>query len=160
HNIKLQVKMILALSFVTPEKVEGYSQKLEAYIIEEGNKNVLDLFKWFKNEFITNSRGNKGIDFWNIKMRTEENIPRTTNSLEGYHRHLNTLIDVKQSSIIPILNELKNEQTITENKLFYSLKNKPVAKTDNVLLMLLDTEKYEPVEYLQHIALNYNWKLD
>lgn len=160
HSIKLQVKMILALSFVTPEKVGGYSKKLEAYIIEEGNENVLDLFKWFKNEFITNSRRNKKIEFWNIKTRTEENIPRTTNSLEGYHRHLNTLNDVKQTSIIPILNELKNEQTITENKLFYSLKNKPIAKTDNVLNMLLDTEKYDPMEYLQHIALNYNWKLD
>lgn len=159
-QIKLQVKMILALSFVKSENVLEYASKLKEFIITEENQNVLDLFEWFYEEYLTNTIGNKSFEFWNVKLRTENNIPRTTNSLEGYHRHLNSLISIKQSSIITILNELKSEQTITENKIFYLLYNSPETKEDSVKELLKKYETYSPIDYLEHIALNFNWKLD
>lgn len=56
-------------------------------------------------------------------QRTKDGIPITSNSLEGFNRHLNTFITTKQSSFIVILGKLKNEQTIVENKIFFSLYN-------------------------------------
>lgn len=56
-------------------------QNLE-FIITEENQNVLDLFEWFYDEYLTNTIGNKSFEFWNVQLRTENNIPRTTNSLE------------------------------------------------------------------------------
>ncbi|KAG0434938.1 hypothetical protein DMUE_4967, partial [Dictyocoela muelleri] len=150
--IKLQVKMILALSFVSLDKVKEYASKLRIYILQEGSMNVLSLFEWFEAEYLYGTAENKQICFWNAKIRTEQGIPRTTNSLEGYHRHLNTFINTKQSSIIPIINELKNEQAITENKLFLSLYKQPSVKSDPVKKLLKKYEILHPIDYLTYIA--------
>ncbi|KAG0440054.1 hypothetical protein DMUE_2020 [Dictyocoela muelleri] len=157
-SIKLQVKMILALSFVSFEYVVFYSLRLKSYIQEEKSKEVLQPFEWFNQEYIYNQSRNKSICFWNVKCRTEKKVPRTNNSLECYHRHLNTLVHTKQSSVILILNELKNEQTLTENKIFWSLYKEPVKKIDPFLNLLKNYELYEPVVYLKYIALNFNYK--
>ncbi|KAG0423913.1 hypothetical protein DMUE_6119, partial [Dictyocoela muelleri] len=131
-QIKLQVKMILALSFVSTENVLAYAGTLKSYLIQEESEDVLQLYNWFEKEYLKNTIGNKQIEFWNVKDRTERNIPRTTNSIEGFHRHLNTFINVKQPSIHLILNELKNEQTVTDNKLIYSLYKDREPKADPV----------------------------
>lgn len=114
---KLLVKMILALSFVPSAEVFIVAARLKNYIIEERSLDVLMLFEWFQGEYLSNETSNKKISFWNVYERTQNNIPRTTNSLEGYHGHLNSLIDGKQSSIISFINELKSEQLIVENKI-------------------------------------------
>ncbi|KAF9761876.1 hypothetical protein NGRA_2361 [Nosema granulosis] len=115
-SIKMVVKMILSLSFVPLNDVLIVAARLKRYIIEEKSVDVLCLFEWFQTEYLENDVSSKKIVFWNVFERTRQYIPRTTNSLEVYHRHLNTFIDIKQTSIIPILNELKNEQFIVENK--------------------------------------------
>lgn len=91
-RIRLLVKMILALSFVPTNDVLIVSARLKNHIIEENLENVLSLFEWFQNEYLVQRTGNKQICFWNVYERTLTDIPRTTNSLEGYHRHLNTFI--------------------------------------------------------------------
>jgi hypothetical protein len=79
--------------------------------------------------------------------------------LEDFHRHLGTFITTKQSSFTVILSELKNEQTMIENKLFFSL----LMKKTNVNKMEENIRIYEEleyIEYLQNIALIIDWKLD
>jgi ureidoglycolate hydrolase len=115
--------MVLALSFAPCEKVMEYLIKLETYLLKEEKSKILDIYRWFKLEYLSSDKGNKTRDFWNVYQRTKDNIPRTPNSLEGFHRHPNTFITTKQSSFIVILSELKNEQTAIENKPFFSLYN-------------------------------------
>ncbi len=145
-SVKVQVKMILALSFVEVDSVLLYASKLENFIIQQKSTDVLALFRWFEQEYLFSNRGNKILEFWNVKKRTENDIPRTTNSLEGYHRHLNTFINVKQTSIITILNELKNEQCVTENKIFWSLYKDPTVKEDPSKKLLEKYLSYDPVD--------------
>ncbi|KAG0419540.1 hypothetical protein EQH57_0483 [Dictyocoela roeselum] len=159
-SIRRQVKMILALSFVKIDDMDYYANKLEEYIVQHKSSSVLTLFSWFKQEYLHNDSANKTLEFCNVKKRTDCNISRTTNSLKRYHRHLNNLIITEQNSIVSILNELKDEQTITENKIFWSLYRDPVIKHDLVKKILEKYSTYDAVDYLIHIALNFNWKLD
>lgn len=153
--------MILALSFVETQDVLLYASKLRSYFESEESYDVLRLFDWFEKEYLKDStEGNKQISFWNVKFRTENKIPRTTNSLEGFYRHLNTFINVKQSNVNHILSELKNEQTVTENKIKYSLYKEKEAKQDTAKPLLEKYESYNEIEYLTHVALNFSWKLD
>ncbi|KAG0442421.1 hypothetical protein DMUE_0280 [Dictyocoela muelleri] len=159
-NIKLQVKMMLALSFVPSSEVYIVAARLKTFIIQQKCEDMLALFEWFQAEYLSTETGNKTVSFWNVYERTRSNIPRTTNSLEGYHRHLNTFINTKQSSIIPILNELKNEQIIIENRIFMSLYKEPTINEDPVKKLIESYQKLNDLEYLKHIGLNFNWKLD
>jgi hypothetical protein len=113
-DVKFHVKLILPLSFVPIEHVYTYADRLETYLRSVNSLEVIKLFEWFKGEYLTTENSNKNIGFWNVYTRTKNNIPRTMNSIEGFHRHLNTLVLFKQSSLIFILNELINEQEITE----------------------------------------------
>lgn len=159
-RIRLLVKMVLSLSFVPPHDVPIVAARLKLFIIQEKSEDVLSLFEWFQSEYLENNTGNKLIAFWNVYERTKSNIPRTTNSLEGYHRHLNTFINVKQTSIIPILNELKNEQFVVENKIFMSLVKESATPEDPVKALIENYKETESIDYLKKIALNFNWKLD
>lgn len=64
------------------------------------------------------NESNKSITFSNGYDRIIERIPRTSNSIEAYHR--NNLVKGKRNSFYLIVSELKKEQTLTEYKLLRS----------------------------------------
>ncbi|KAG0442615.1 hypothetical protein DMUE_0139 [Dictyocoela muelleri] len=148
--------MILAPSFVSFGDVTKYSYKLCIYIVEKGSNDVLNLYKWFKNKYLIILQAIKKSVFVMLRYELKNNIPRTTNSLEGYHRHLNTFINLKQTSILLILNELKNEQAITENKIFLPLYKEIEPKEDQVKKLIMKYKTLSPIDYLMYIALNFN----
>ena len=120
-EVKLHVKMILALTFVLIDDVLLLTARLNVSLKTEKSYDALRLFEWFKAEYLVENDSNKSISFWNVFDRTLNGIPRTTNSIEGMLRHLSSLVKVKQASFFLILKELIIEQEITENKLLQSL---------------------------------------
>ncbi|KAG0440742.1 hypothetical protein DMUE_1520 [Dictyocoela muelleri] len=163
YDVKFNVKLILALSFVPEEDVLVLVlvNRLKLYLTEEKALNELKLFEWFKKEYLSFNTSNKSINFWNCNVRVKENIPRTTNSIEGFHRHLNSLITIKQSSFYLIISELIKEQEITEQKIFLSLHSEPFIRPDEKMKsILVDYETYNNIDFLKKIVLNFNRKLD
>ena len=59
YEIRFDVKMILALSFVREEEVLLMAAKLKSYLSSKNSKDVLRLFEWFYNEYLSNKDGNK-----------------------------------------------------------------------------------------------------
>jgi hypothetical protein len=56
------------------------------------------VFLWFEKIYCNNcSFGDKKKGKLNAYFRVLEDIPRTTNSLEGYNRHINSLILSKKA---------------------------------------------------------------
>lgn len=159
-SVKLQVKMILALAFVPACDVVAQARNLMHYLLEKNHKLVIALYEWFESEYISGTIQNKSINFWNLHERTLKNIPRTTNSLEGFHRHLNTLITSKQTSFHTILIELKNEQTVTNNKILMTLYHEKNKKVDYMQDIISKYKDFEGIEFLRYIAYKFNWKLD
>lgn len=162
YNIKFNVKMILALSFVPIGDVLIMAARLKKYLVTEDSKYVLILFKWFQQEYLSENNGNKSIKFWNAHERTLKRIPKTTNSIEGFHRHLNTLIKIKQSSFLQIGKELIKEQEITELKLLQSLHGESHCFNNDEKLQEVVSryDEYYGVDYLKKIVLTYSWKFN
>ena len=121
YEVKLHVKMILALGFVPIDDVLLLTARLNVSLKMEKSYDALRLFEWFKDEYLVENDSNKSISFLNVFDRTLNRIPRMISSIEEMRRHLNSLVKVKQASIFLILKELIIEQEITENKLLQSL---------------------------------------
>ena len=91
--------------------------------------------------------------------RTIKNIPRTTNSTEGFHWHLISLVRTKQSSFYLIVKELIIEQSVGENKPLGSLYDDTsiFIETDKKTKDTLKNygENYS-VEFLKKIVFSFN----
>ncbi|KAG0436223.1 hypothetical protein DMUE_4330 [Dictyocoela muelleri] len=162
---KMHIKMILALSSVPEEEVECEASKLSLYFKEINAAEAQSILLWFSSQYIKNiHRGftNRNIHFLNVYKRSLIGIPRTTNSLEGFHRHLNVLITIKQQSIIKIGGELIKEQTMRDNYLLHSLNinNNTIVNEGKIIIVVEKYQDYYHIEYLKAIALNFSWKLN
>ncbi|KAG0442566.1 hypothetical protein DMUE_0180 [Dictyocoela muelleri] len=112
-------------------------------------------------KYLKFNESNKSITFWNSYNRVLNNIPRTTNSIEEYLGHLNSLIHGKQNSIFLILSELKKEQSFTEQKLLMSLHADTKSINDDRLRTILEEySTFYGLDYLKKIIIHYSWKLD
>jgi len=47
---------------------------------------------------------------WNVKLRTEDGIPRTNNKLEGWHRGFQSMFDSPHPSIFRFFGTIKKKQ--------------------------------------------------
>jgi hypothetical protein len=157
--------MIIALSFVPPANVKVELEKLRKYFnLEEKNENILRIFDWFEKQYCNFEKRcltNSSFVFWNVYDRTLNSIPRTSNSIEGYHRHLNARLGIKQQSILKIGRILQEEQLFVENHLIESLyiKNN-VEKEDDILKVVQKYEMYYHLDYLIAVVLNFNFAFD
>ncbi|KAG0435098.1 hypothetical protein DMUE_4887 [Dictyocoela muelleri] len=157
---KLHIKMILSLAFVPIENVKDYALYLKNYLEEQISYELLIIYNWFHQEYLTQIGTNKDIKFWNVYFRTMNDIPRTTNSIEGYHRHLNNLVKHKQTSFHLILKELKSEQTLTEVKLLQCLYKTDFKVEDRMIVTMDLFGKLSPIDYLKRVSMSYNWNLN
>jgi hypothetical protein len=85
-------RLILSLAFVPHIEIFNKSKLLNSYFEREncGNE-IFVFFDWFKRKFIYEDTCvvNHKPEIWSVYERCYLKIPRTTNSLEGFHRHLN-----------------------------------------------------------------------
>ncbi|KAF7694747.1 hypothetical protein CDIK_1970 [Cucumispora dikerogammari] len=108
----------------------------------------------------TDLNSNKDLEFRNVCGWLQSGIPRTTNSVEGYHRHLNSLVGAKQDSLRAIGATLVKEQALVENYLLvslYSAVSTKVSFHDSKIKELFKKRKdLSNLEYLKSIAFIYN----
>jgi hypothetical protein len=94
-------RLILALCFVPVHLIDDYIFRLDKYFkFENSGDDILLLLNWFKKDFCNfNNENNHHPLFWSVYERTLKSIPRTTNSLEGYHRHLNATFTTTKEEV-------------------------------------------------------------
>lgn len=164
-----QVRLIMALAFVPSNDIQAMGDKLLNYFERENScENTYVLFQWFKKKFINAETCsiNHRPEVWSVYMRVKKNLPRTTNSMEGFHRHLNNVCETNHPSILTLGKELVNEQFFSEKKINESLKNirKNLAKhskKDEDLVEVIDyyKELYD-IEYLKAIVFKFHFPLN
>jgi hypothetical protein len=121
--------------------------KLRIYFIRESASNsIFALFDWFYNFILSvGILPNHRPCFWSVYNRTKFKMPRTTNSLEGFHRHLNNVCVTNNPSLFSLGDELVNEQFFVSKYLIDSHKDFFVKgssfdekrRRSNVLLTIL-----------------------
>jgi hypothetical protein len=70
--------------------------------------------------------------FWTVYERILKNIARTTESLEGYQRHLNGVCDVRNYTILTLVEEFLIEFQFKTKKLILSFKGYWVDSDKNL----------------------------
>jgi len=79
---------------------------------------IRKVFAYFQNTYIGYSWDDVDfpIPFWNCYDRLMDNQPRTTNSVEGWHHRLNTIVDGAHPSMWKSLDCIRKEQRHWEQK--------------------------------------------
>ena len=93
EEFTLHLRMRFTLAFLPPEDVIEGSEELSDTIRGLYNDTVDDLLQYFEDTYIGRFRMNAPrrpplfpIDLWDMFHRTDNELPRTNNSVEGWHR--------------------------------------------------------------------------
>lgn len=98
--------MLIALSFIKPNKtVDAFND-----LYERSPEILHNLFNWFRNNYIDKRFP---ITFWSVYKRNKNNIPRTTNNIESWHKKINKFLGNSHVSFTKIIDFLKDEAMST-----------------------------------------------
>ncbi len=88
------IKKCFHLAFIPEEQVLMEFEKISFEVSkQENNENILLFLIYFRKQFVAGDVSTNpayDVKFWSCYKRVLNSIPRTTNSLEGWHRQLNS----------------------------------------------------------------------
>ncbi|MGL6120690.1 MAG: hypothetical protein ACRC0V_09320, partial [Fusobacteriaceae bacterium] len=159
NDFAWNVKLILALSFAPGDDIPNLSKKLNSYFIREnmGSKIML-LYNWFDDNFcVRKPLNNHDPEVWSVHYRTINGIPRTTNGLEGYHRHLNSVLNTTNPTLLKFIEGLLVEQQFNSKKMldslqcYWSRKASAQSKTEEIDFIISNYNSYYDIEFLKAV---------
>lgn len=172
QTFSYHIRKLLALSFVKPDDVKRYYETLikSEYFVE--NKDYLKpLLEYFEPTWIQKV-GRLGrmkapkfpIELWNCFDCVVDDLPRTNNAIEGWHRGFSSKLNCSHASLWKFLYALQVEQSFTENKISDIIakkivpitKDKYVKLNERILKIVSDYDNsdVDEIEYLESLALN------
>lgn len=110
-------KLILSLAAVPVSDIKIEVSNLKFYFENKRNLKgeIKIVFDWFVLNFVNNEKlANHYVEFWSIYDRIVSDISLTTNSLEAYNRHLNSVAETRQPSLYSLGSELKKETELNQ----------------------------------------------
>lgn len=116
ENVRLYIKMLLALSFVPVAHVaEAFSE-----LVEQSPDGLDDINDYWEDNFIgrLQRRGRRNprfdVKLWNMYDRVNGDLPRTNNSVEAWHLSFQQTVDCHHPSVYKLVEHLRKEQDHTE----------------------------------------------
>lgn len=112
EELRAQFHSLIGLAFVPEHDV------VEAFDLLSDNADDLlsAIFDYVEDNYIRGRRRGRGHQrplfppkTWNCYQRTLQNLPRTTNSCEAWHRRINTLMGKPHPSFYHVVEQLQNE---------------------------------------------------
>ena len=162
--------MIPALAFLPEDEVIDGFNTLQDYLPD----NARPILQYFENNYIGDERDNGNgrrnplfpIPVWNMHQRTLDNLPRTNNHVEGWHRRFQSDVGAYHPNIWKFLEVLKREEALTHVQIVQNQAghNPPVQRAvyRNVQQRLHNlVQQYHPnrdtIGFLRSIAHNFNF---
>ena len=115
-DFALIVRMIPALAFVPADEVIGAFENLSDIIPQE-LRSVADYFEDF---YIgrPQRRGRRqptfSVTMWNMNLRSEEELPKTNNSVEGWHRSFQSNVGSYHPTLWKFITFIQREQALQQ----------------------------------------------
>ena len=105
------------------------------------------------------------INLWNMFHRTDAELPRTNNSIEGWQKSFNTQVSSYHLTFWKLLDNLKREESLTQVQILHCLgghaptpeRQRYVDGSARILRIVDDYPNREPIYYLQSIAHNLSY---
>ena len=155
------LRMILALAFVPLDNVIAYFEELADHLRNAFTKDCDDLLDYFEDNYPQRAPL-FSISLWNMFHRTFDELPRTTNHIDGWHRNFQATIVACHSTFWTCLELLKKEDALNRVKILQACggHNAPPARRRNAganqrLMEVVDNfQNLAPMRYLRSIARN------
>jgi hypothetical protein len=164
------LRQLAALAFIPPpDVVEAFEELTESQFFVDNEEELRNLINYFEDTWIgrPTRRGGRGnpvfsIEMWNCYNEVLNDLPKTNNSVEGWHRGFSQLLGAYHPTIWKFINGLQQEQSFNELKLEqYSAGQQPppgkkvyreVAK--RIKTVVQDYTNRTRLDYLRGIAQN------
>jgi hypothetical protein len=168
EDLALTTRMLPALAFVPANQVVDSFETLQ----EQAPDELTPVMDYFEDNYIGRLRrqGRRAaptfaIAVWNVHNQVEENLPRTNNSVEGYHRKMQTAVSAHHPNIWRFLNILKREQSVNNTYLDQLLgghapppqRKKYRDNNTRISRIVRDFGQRDRLDYLRGIAHNISF---
>ncbi|PVD26834.1 hypothetical protein C0Q70_11981 [Pomacea canaliculata] len=118
----LLIKTIQALAFVPPDDVIEAFQQLMDSLDADTDETLSDFLAYFESTctwlgIVQRGRRRRpkfDVAMWNVYNRVGDNLPRTNNSVEGWHRAFDKRMSVTHPTLGRLVSKLRKEQASTE----------------------------------------------
>jgi hypothetical protein len=167
----LHVRMISAIAFVPPANVIQAFEDLSDDIrnLYNGTVGIGQLLDYFEDNYIGRFRRNAprtpplfAIDLWNMYHRTVDELPRTNNSVEGWHRGFQARVSASHPIIWKFIDVLKNSHSLNRVNILQAVNGHaapPQQKTykdcnARILTIVDDFPNQQVHNYIRAIAHN------
>lgn len=114
------LKQFRALAFVPAIDVIPIYEELIESLSDELVDDLTDFLNYFERTWIgIEHHGRRrrplfSIELWNVRERVEQALPRTNNSVEGWHRGFDIRINTTHPSVPKLINKILIEQSNSE----------------------------------------------
>ena len=119
-NNAMTIKSFQALAFVPTHRVTEVFQELMATLDDDTDDVLSDFLTYFEATWIgVVQRGRRrrplfAISLWNVHSRVVQDLPRTNNSIEGWHHSFDLRVSITHPTIRRLSSKLVKEQASNE----------------------------------------------
>ena len=165
----LHLRMISALAFVPPDDVQNSFDQLAALIRNQYGNGADKVLDYFEDNYVARFRVNapRGIptfpiDFWNMFHHTDDELQRTNNAVEGWHRGLQAHVSTCHPVFWKFLKVLQKEETVVRVGILQNegghqpspQRRRYVDCNQRILRIVDDFPNHQRIDYLRSIAHN------
>ena len=173
EEFALHCRMLCALAFL-PEAdvIDGFNELTD--VVQENFEHDFDgLLNYFEDTYIGRVRRNRRgrplfpINTWNMFNRTNDELPRTNNNVEGWHRRFSLQVSSCHPTIWKFIDLLKEEENFVRVEIVQQLVgHAPQAQrrryrdcNQRILTIVEDYQNRDRIQYLRAIAHNIAFQL-
>ena len=127
QELALHLRMLCAIAFLPPTDVIQGFEELVNEIRNIYSDKVDKILDYFEDNFIYRFRRNPSfaLDLWNMFNRTDDELPRTNNSVEGWHRSFQGHASTCHPVFWKFLSILRNEESLIRVSIIQYLTGHP-----------------------------------
>lgn len=165
EDFSIQIRMLKSLAFVPSDEIEFYYRELK----KEFDADAAKIGKWFEKNYVTGELTKRrkqtlpmySPEFWSISDSHHENFPRTSNSVEAWHRRLKVVIGKPHIGVYLLISELSKELIVAKSRIekmkagiVVPKKTKMIEKNKNLSNIMKERANQDPLSFLKNIAHN------
>lgn len=170
-SFALKIKCLSALAFVPPPDVVAAFESLVQDPFYSSSEDIRNFMDYFETTWIGKLRRSRRrqqpmfpIPDWNIHERIVQNIAKTNNAVEGWHRGFQSILGGHHPTIWRLIKALKREQSLNQLKITQYLAGgtPPLPRkryrdcAKRIKRVVDDYVNRTKVDYLESIAHNIN----
>lgn len=172
EDFALHLRMICALAFIPPNSVIDAFVEVCQCIRNNFNDIADDLIQYFEDTYIGRFRQNAprrnpifNIGLWNMYHRTDQELPRTNNSVEGWHRSFQGHLSACHPNFWRFLKVLKQEEVFNRTAILQHRGGHPVPAqrrryancNQRIIRIVDDYANRDTIDYLRTVAHNLSF---